>query len=481
MRTLPAFLFAALACVLAPARAEEPAAARERFDSRIVAVVGHSGGLTSNHVAERATATSLDLEAQRQNVIAADAAVQQAFIAFFPRLSGVASFARLSNLPAASLGTVAAPLPGATPDKPIPEGQPLIAVPLTLAIPNEQTILRADLTIPVSDYLLRLAQGSDAAKRSRDAAVLDEKATTLRVQTDARVAYYAWVAAELQRVVAEAALEQAEEHLKDIQPAYRVGSASKADVLRFESQKASAELLVAQTETAAHVQMQRLRVAMHDPEGTTYEIGESFPDVFPEVPGFGKADEVFHAAAGRRLELRSLEAQRDSVDAQRQVTMAGWFPRIDGVAEALDANPNQRVFPPSQVFTATWSVGVQASWTVNDTFSAIESHRALQAREQAVEAQRQALLDGLRNEVFQAVEDVNETRVALETSARGLAAAEESYRVRRSLFQAGRSIATELTDAEADLTRARLQSLNARVNVRLAQVRFAHAAGLDVE
>jgi hypothetical protein len=34
--------------------------------------------------------------------------------------------------------------------------------------------------------------------------------------------------------------------------------------------------------------------------------------------------------------------------------------------------------------------------------------------------------------------------------------------------------------AEADLTRARLESLNARVNVRLAQVRFEHAAGLDV-
>jgi outer membrane protein TolC len=480
MRTIRALFLCAIASFATPARADAPRGARERFDARIVALVGHSGGLTADRVAERARATSLELESQRQNVRIADAAVHQAFIAFFPRLSGVASFARESSLPAAVLGTVAAPLPGAVPDKPIPEGQPLLAVPLTLAIPDEQTIFRADLTIPVSDYILRLAQSFDAAKRSRDAATLDEKATALRVQTDARVAYYAWVGAELQRIVAQAALEQAEEHLTDIQPAWQVGTASKADVLRFESQKASAELLVEQTENTAHVQMERLRVAMHDPDGTMYEIGESFPDTFPEIRGLGTAEQVFDAAAGRRIELRSLETQRESVESQRQASRAGWLPRIDAVAEAMDANPNPRAFPPTQTFTPTWSVGVQATWTVNDTFNAIEQHRALQAREEAVDAQRRVLLDGLRNEVFQAVEDVHQTRVALETSARGLAAAEESYRVRNALFQAGRAIATELTDAEADLTRARLESLNARVNVRLAQVRFEHAAGLDV-
>jgi outer membrane protein TolC len=480
MRTIPIVICSAILASAPAARADEPAGPRERFDAQIVALVGHPGGLTSDQVAERATATSLDLESRRQDVEAADASVRQAFIGFFPRLSGVASFARESSLPAADLGTVAVPLPGAKAFKPIPEGEPLIAVPLTIAIPDEQTIFRADLTVPVSDYLLRLAQSYDAAQRAKDASVLDEKATALRVATDARVAYYAWVGAELQRVVAQAALEQAEGHLTDIQPAYRVGSASMADVLRFESQKASAELLVEQTQNAARVQMERLRVAMHDPEGTTYAIGESFPEAPPDSQGTGTANEVFQGAAARRLELRSLQAQRDSLDSQRQVARAGWFPRIDGVAEALDANPNQRAFPPTQAFTATWSVGVQATWTVNDTFNAIESHRALAAHEASVDAQRRAMLDSLRNEVFQTVEDVHETRVALQTSARGLAAAEESYRVRLSLFRAGRAIATELTDAEADLTRARLESLTSRVNVRLAQVRFEHAAGLDV-
>jgi len=74
---------------------------------------------------------------------------------------------------------------------------------------------------------------------------------------------------------------------------------------------------------------------------------------------------------------------------------------------------------------------------------------------------------------------LREARTAIESSARGLSAAEESYRVRRSLFQNGRSTSVELTDAETDLTRSRLESINARVDLQVARVRLEHALGRD--
>ena len=51
---------------------------------------------------------------------------------------------------------------------------------------------------------------------------------------------------------------------------------------------------------------------------------------------------------------------------------------------------------------------------------------------------------------------------------RASTAAEESYRVRRELLAADRATAVELVDAETDLTRARIASLNARVDLRVA-------------
>ena len=61
--------------------------------------------------------------------------------------------------------------------------------------------------------------------------------------------------------------------------------------------------------------------------------------------------------------------------------------------------------------------------------------------------------------------------------ARGLAAAQESYRARRLLYQNGRATTVELLDAETDLTRARLDALGARIDERVASVRLAYALG----
>ena len=97
-----------------------------------------------------------------------------------------------------------------------------------------------------------------------------------------------------------------------------------------------------------------------------------------------------------------------------------------------------------------------------------------------LEAERRAVEDGLRVEVLQAHQARQEARSALRTSARGLAAAEEAYRVRRLLFDHGRATSVEVIDAETNLLGARLEQVNAQVNLLLARARLEHAVGRDV-
>jgi outer membrane protein TolC len=52
--------------------------------------------------------------------------------------------------------------------------------------------------------------------------------------------------------------------------------------------------------------------------------------------------------------------------------------------------------------------------------------------------------------------------------------------VRRALFQNGRATSVELTDAEIDLTRARLAVIGAHVEARLAELELTHALGRDL-
>jgi outer membrane protein len=155
------------------------------------------------------------------------------------------------------------------------------------------------------------------------------------------------------------------------------------------------------------------------------------------------------------------------------------FPRLDGVAEATYANPNQRIFPQSEQFRATWSAGVVLSWSPNEALAGGQGVRCAEAKEAETRAQLSALRDQLRGEVVSSYHAVEEARASLVSTRRGVAASEEGHRVRLALYQAGRATGTELTDAENDLTRARFGLVNAYIDARLARVRLVHAIGRD--
>jgi outer membrane protein TolC len=87
------------------------------------------------------------------------------------------------------------------------------------------------------------------------------------------------------------------------------------------------------------------------------------------------------------------------------------------------------------------------------------------------------LEDQVRRQVSAALQALLDARAAIRTSEHGLQAAEESYRVRRALFQNGRATSTELLDAELDLTRARRSALGARLELRMARARLEFAVG----
>jgi outer membrane protein TolC len=103
--------------------------------------------------------------------------------------------------------------------------------------------------------------------------------------------------------------------------------------------------------------------------------------------------------------------------------------------------------------------------------------RSAEAKSLAIDAEREALEDRIANEIFEAYQAAREADVAVRTTARGLAAAEESYRVRRILYQNGKATTVELLDAETELTRARLETVNAKIDARVARIRLDYAVG----
>jgi outer membrane protein TolC len=486
-------LFATGAAVAAPQEvpaAGGPTAGGENEAAALVAklrsMLGKPGGLTSATVAQRAEATSFDVQARREEIDAAAAQVDQALIAYFPRLSATGRYTRLSPIEQPSLGSgyivgTARPGPIVFDDPVNNPPPPMFATSFSFPVLLNQTILQATLSVPLSDYLLRIPQGYAAATKNEKAARFSEGATRLKTAADAKAVYYTWVRAKLQEVVAEQALLQANAHLVDARHSFDAGTINKADVMRIETQVAQGKLLLERAKSLSEVTETQIRVAMHDPAPGAYEVGESMDvDEAPKMQGIDNLATLWAEAIAARLEVKTLDQTADVLREQAKVARAGNYPRLDAFGDIIYANPNQRIFPLQDQFKATWDVGVQLSYSPNDIALAGSSGKNLDARAASLSSQKQALQDGIRVEVTQTRNALREAQAAIESTAQGLAAAEESYRVRRSLFRNGRATAVELTDAETELTRSRLEAINARVDLRIALVRLDHALGRDV-
>ncbi len=467
-----------------------------KVDPLVQALAPQRGGLTPDQVAKEAVATSPQVRSRQADIEAAEGQTSQATVSFFPRLTFVASYTRLSPLSPVSLGggnSVGTANPGALRVAPCPDGSgnqcvvdsggaPVQSQPSNLgaAFPVllNQTSFTANLTVPLSDYFLRSVQAYSAAKHNEQAVKLQLAAQDLQTGAEAKIALLQWVQSKGQTVVARLAIDQVQKQLGDAKTGVQVGTASLADVMRIEARLAQAQYQEADAMAVETTAQENLRTVLHAPPDRSLEIGI---DVLtpPAAPKMETSDALLTEAVRNRLDIQAVEEQRAYLDKAADVTAAGYAPRLDAFADGVLADPNQRVFPSQDKFRFTWDVGARLTWVVNDTFSTLGAVKAARARTMQVDAQKQVLVDAVRREVVGAQADVTKAVPSIEAADRGVAASEETLRVTRKLFAFGKATGTQIVDAEQDLTASRLRKLAAHVNLIAAQIRLEHAVGRD--
>jgi outer membrane protein TolC len=442
------------------------------------------GGLTADQAGARAATSSWNAKASEETLRGAAARVDEAWASFLPRLTGVAKYTRLSEFSPPSVfsapGNLVATLQPPGPFPVVP-GTTLVSAPINFSFPLvfNNWLLQAGVTVPISDYFLRIDQNYSAATRSQDAARWDVVGARAASSTSGQVAYYTWLRARGAVIVAVQALNDQKTHLRDARNQFTVGNASKADVLRAETAAASAELVLERAKNLADVSEKQLRVAIHAGDDEVTLPGEDLET--PIAPVQGNVKQLTLEALTARPEVKSADANAAAAREQAAAARAGRYPSLSAFADAIEANPNPRYFPATQVWNGTWDVGAQLTWSPNDVPLASGSAADAESRAAVIQANKNNVRDGIEVEVTQTWQDVRVADFAIDASTRELASAEEAYRVARELFNNGRGTSTTLTDAETDLTRARLDLLNAKADVRIAHIRLTHALGRDAK
>lgn len=456
--------------------------------------------MTLEEVAKLSAAAQPSVQIKQAELRAAAAKVDQALISYFPRLTITASYTRYSNIenaisvPGSTGVSLTAPGrlgTGACPGEPGKTcvldgaGQPVegrVSEGLKLEFPvfaNEYSFV-ASLSLPVSDWVLRMTRGLSAASHGERAKKLQVRAEVLQVASDAKILFLNWVRAKGQVVVAGQAVAASKAYVDDAKRLLEVGLMSKADVLRFEAQVAGAEQLRTEAEAFEVIMGQQLRMALGIGPERQLQIGVDIMGNARETAPLEPLTVLQRRALERRLEIRALDETQHALKDAEDVASAGYLPRVDIFANGALANPNSRIFPQRQEWDFTWDAGVRMTWSVNETFITAPAVAEAKAYTSVVAGQRVQLRNALALEVATAYTDMMKAVSNIEAATRGLAAAEESLRVRTQIFKTGKATSAELIDAETEVTKGRLRRLDAHVGLLVAKARLDHATGRDV-
>jgi outer membrane protein TolC len=442
------------------------------------------GGLTANEVARRALKVAPSVRQKLEQVKSANEKIEQTTISFLPHLTLQASYTRTSPINAGLGPNFVATRQKVTPTPPgqLPTAvDPATTFPIAFAFnfpPNNYAVV-ARLSVPLSDYVLRISDASGATKSARESSRLDVLAEKLKVQSDARILYFNWLRGWAQVAIAQNTLESTRARLSDARASFEVGSISKADLLSIEALVANTEDILNRSQSDLQLSTGQLAIVMEDWH-PNYLVGQDIPDPETIPRADGPVAELVHEALDRRIELHSIEQSIRALQYGASAARAGAWPHIDGVGDFTYANPNPRYFPPASVWNKSWSIGAQATWEYGDMLTGLSQGRDYDAQAEALVAQRRSLRAAIANEVLGAYQDLARARVSLEKQRVALAAAQEGYRVQTDLFRAGRATGTELIQSEQQLLVAKVGEVNSRIDLTIASLALRHAVGRDV-
>lgn len=416
------------------------------------------GGLTAAEVARRAVDTAPSVRSARASHRVALDAANEARASFVPNLTLTAGYTRLSEITLPPFE-----IPGLPPsDNPFPQVLDMF-------------LFRATAAIPVSDYFLTILPAYEGTEGFADAASAQAELAEQQAAFRAREALYNYARAQSAVAITTLAVSTLEDTLVHIDALVGAGVLPRADGLQMRARVASARAGATQARGAARLTERVLRTMIHMPANEPLRLGEDLLAI-PNA-AFDSEQELVEEALARRPEARALRSLVRARQLLARAREGALYPRVLITAQADVANPNQRFFPQSEVFNATWAVGAALTWSPSSLPAQL--HQLEQAHSQVSQARDDlsALEDGISIEATQALTQYASAQESIVSAREALMAAHGAFADRRRLLAAGVGTTTELAGAQLELTQAQLAFVDAHILLHLATASIERVAG----
>jgi outer membrane protein TolC len=411
---------------------------------------GRSSVIDFPTVLRLAGANNLDVQITRQRLAEARANHEGTVWQFFPWISPGAGYRRHDNLIQDVAGNIVDVHKESYTIGPALTGQVDLGDAIYKNLASRQLVKAADYAFQsqTQDSLLAAAQG-----------------------------YFDLIKAQSAVGVANDAVRISTNYFQELQHAVDAGIAFKGDVLRVQVQTEKNRLTLRQAQEQQRIAAARLAQTLHlDP---AVELVPSQSELLPLE--LVSADAALDSLVAQALSLRSeLQQNRALVQAAQQASRGATYgpliPTLGAQAFAggLGGGPDQgsHRFGESEDYTITlgWRLGP------GGLFDRSRVHAA-ESRLKVNELTGQKLLDEITRQVVETRARVQSQADQLAISSRAIEAAEETLRLSRERKELAVGAVLETVQAEQELTRARLDYVNAITEYNKAQHALKRAIG----
>jgi outer membrane protein TolC len=306
-------------------------------------------------------------------------------------------------------------------------------------------------------------------KNNVDASRSDLGSTEEQVIFNVKQAYYDSLRAKRNKVVAEDAIRQFEQHLAQAKAFYEVGTRPKFDVTKAEVDLSTARLALLRADNSLNISFVNLNNAMGVPDAPEYMLEEhvSLPKAVISI------EEAYKQAFGNRPDLLALASRKKAAEDAVAVAQKGYFPFLTGNAGWTWAGEG------GQFATGDgWNAGVTLSIPIFSGFLTKNQVAEARAALNVVSANEESLRQNVMLEVQQAYINIKEAAERITVADLTVQQATENLEIASGRYAAGVGNPIEVTDAEVALSTARFSHNQALYDYVIAYASLEKAMGV---
>jgi outer membrane protein TolC len=378
---------------------------------------------------------------------------------YFPQLSNETTYVGLSshqliNIPAGSLGTVPGLGPFPSQDTPINQGSDSILMSTT------------KLTQPLTQ-LFKINEANEIAKADHKISSSDERKTRREIVFGVQQLYYGLLIAQKQKDAAQAALDAAQEEVRESEDAVRSGNVLEVVEIGSRVQLLQSRQLVIAAENQISDMMSELNNLLGLPLDTVLDLAE-IEDARP-VP---QALEQYVQAA--LLVNPELQAAKDNVEKASHAVGAARDEYIPDVSLFVSHTYQHGA---SFIEPTMWIAGAQLTWNIFDWGS--RKGVVGQRRAQLIQAKENVkrLEDNITVEISKVYRKLERIKQLADVAGEAVELQRENQRLSARRMEAGVIKKAQYAESVAAVKKAEWEDLQVNLGYRLAQAELDRIAG----